>query len=155
MLEKVDIDKTAAYLAVHDFLSVIDTNRTNYYIQFDGKYRIIPWDNEQSLLSGREREEYTLCGGNQLVRQLATVPELKTAYNSKMQKLFTGGGAECILGQLQNEAAVMFDDLATAMESDPKYGTSKSDFMKIKAYVLNYLDKDTGRASEGDRLVLH
>ena len=91
VLEKVDIDKTAAYLAVHDFLSVIDTNRTNYYIQFDGKYRIIPWDNEQSLLSGREREEYTLCGGNQLVRQLATVPELKTAYNSKMQKLFTGG----------------------------------------------------------------
>lgn len=155
VLEKVDIDKTASYLVVHDFLTVIDTNRTNYYIQFDGKYRIIPWDNEQSFLAGQDREKYTLCGGNQLVRQLTTVPEFKTAYNQKMQELFTGGGATCILDQLKEEAGAMFDDLCTAMKSDPAYATSREDFIKIKSYVLKYLDKDTGRAADGDRLVLH
>ena len=151
----VDIEKTAAYLAVHDFLTVIDTNRTNYYIQYDGKYRIIPWDNEQCLLKGREKEKYSLCGGNQLMRRLAMVPAIKTAYNQNMQDLFTGGGETCILDQLQNEASAMFDNLATAMESDSAYGTSRHEFMKIKEYVLSYLDKATGRATDGDRLVLH
>ena len=153
--KNVDIEKTATYLAVHDFLTVIDTNRTNYYIQYDGKYRIIPWDNEQCLLKGNEREEYSLCGGNQLMRRLATVPEIKAAYNQKMQNLFTGGGATCILDQIKEEAGTMFDELCTAMKSDPVYGTSRDKFMNIKAYVLKYLDKDTGRATEGDKLVLH
>ena len=151
----VDIEKTAAYLAVHDFLTVTDTNRTNYYIQYDGKYRIIPWDNEQCMLKGKEKEKYSLCGGNQLIRRLATVPEIKAAYNQKMQALFTGGGDTCILDALQEEASVMFDRLATAMESDPEYGTSRQDFMKIKEYVLNYLDKAAGRATEADELILH
>ena len=48
----------------------------------------------------------------------------------------------------------MFDQLCTAMESDPVYGTSRQEFMKIKAYVLNYLDKNTGRAAEADKLIL-
>ena len=153
VLEKVDIEKTAAYLVVHDFLTVIDTSRTNYYIQFDGKYRLIPWDHEQCML--KKRADYILCGDNQLVCQLAKVPEFKAAYNQKMQELFTGGGSSCILDQLKEEAAPMFDNLCTAMESDPKYGTSKQEFMNIKAYVLDYLDKNTGRAAEKDKLILH
>ena len=151
--KNVDIEKTASYLAVHDFLTVIDTSRTNYYIQYDGKYRIIPWDHEQCMIN--KRSDYILCGDNQLVRQLAAVPEVKAAYNNKMQKLFVGGGTECILDQLQTEASAMFDRLATAMESDPEYGTSRQDFMKIKDYVLNYLDKAAGRATEADELILH
>ena len=153
VLKKVDIDKTASYLVVHDFLTVIDTGRTNYYIQFDGKYRIIPWDNEQCMLPGRK--SYTLCNDNQLISRLAAVPEFKAVYNQKMQELFTGGGASCILNQLRNEAGAMFDNISTAMASDPEYATSRVDFMKIKTYVLNYLDKNTGRASDGDSLILH
>ena len=151
--QHVDVEKTAAYLVVHDFLTVIDTSRTNYYIQYDGKYRMIPWDNEQCLL--RERTDYMLCTENQLVSRLASVPEMKTAYNQIMQKLFTGGGATCILDHLSAEAANMFDNLATAMENDPVFHTSRQEFMRIKAYVLAYLDKNTGRTAEKDRLVLH
>lgn len=151
--QHVDIEKTATYLAVHDFLAVIDTQHTNWYVQYDGKYRIIPWDNEQSLLE--DRKGYRLCNGNQLVRQLAKVPAIKETYNQKMQELFTGGGATCILDQLKEEAAPMFDYLCTAMESDPEYGTSRQEFMRIKTFVLNYLDKDTGRAADGDKLILH
>ena len=149
----VDIEKTAAYLAVHDFLTVVDTTHTNYYIQFDGKYRIVPWDNEQNML--KYRENYILCGDTHLIRQLAAVPEIKDAYNQIMQKFFIGGGDTVILDQLKAEAETMFDDLATAMEKDPEFGTSRQNFMNMKAYVLDYLDKNTGRAAEVEALTLH
>ena len=90
VLNNVDIEKTATYLAVHDFLTVKDTDCTNYYIHYDGKYRIVPWDNEQCLLENRR--EYFPCDDNQIIRRLATVSEIKTVYNQKMQKLFVGGG---------------------------------------------------------------
>ncbi|MBR0318485.1 MAG: CotH kinase family protein [Spirochaetia bacterium] len=151
--KNVDIEEIASYMVVHDFFTVVDTRGANFYINYCGKYRLIPWDNERCML--KNSSAFTLCDDNKLIRQLAAVPEVKEAYNRRMQELFTGSGATCILDQLQSEAAVMFDDLATAMENDPKYCTSKSDFMKIKGYVLNYLDKDTGRAAEGDKLVLH
>ena len=153
VLDKVDIEKTVSYLVVHDFLTVGDTNGINFYIHFDGKYRILPWDHEVCL--HEDRSKYQLCDDNQLIRRLVSVPEVKTAYNQKMQKLFVGGGAECILDQLQAEAAAMFDNLAVAMESDPEFGISRQNFMKIKTFVVNYLDKTTGRAAEVDKLILH
>ena len=151
--ENVDIEEIASYMAVHDFFAVGDTRGANFYINYYDKYRLIPWDNERCLPKGSA--DYIICNDNQLIRRLADVPEVKAAYNRRMQELFTGGGASCILEQLQCEAAAMFDNLATAMESDPRFATSREDFMKIKAYVLKYFDKDTGRAADGDKLVLH
>ena len=72
-----------------------------------------------------------------------------------MQELFIGGGATCILDTLSAEASAMFDNLSTAMKSDPVYAMSYSQFMEEKAYVLNYLDKTAGRAAETDKLILH
>lgn len=153
VLKNIDVEQTVLYLVVHDFLAVIDTGCTNFYMHYDGKYRIVPWDNEQCMR--KNRKEYYPCNDNQLIRRLAAVPEVKAAYNNKMQKLFVGGGTECILDQLQTEATNMFDNLATAMESDPVFSTSRSDFMKIKTYVLDYFDQNTGRATEVDALTLH
>ena len=153
VLENVDVEHMAAYMAVHDFLTVIDTGCTNFYMHYDGKYRIVPWDNEQCLRENRNN--YYPCNDNQLIRRLATVAEIKTAYNQIMQALFTGGGAECILDQLSAEATTMFDNLVPAMENDPVFHMSRQEFMQIKAYVLAYLDKNTGRAAEADKLILH
>ena len=151
--KNVDIEEVASYMAAHDFLTVVDTRGANFYINYDGKYRLIPWDNERCLL--KNSSSYVICNDNQLIRRLAAVPEVKVAYNRRMQDLFIGGGASCILDQLQSEVAAMFDNLATAMESDPKFGMSRQDFMHIKAYVMKYLDKNTGRAADGDKLILH
>lgn len=149
----VDVDKTAAYLAIHDFLTVTDTTRNNLYIQYDGKFRLIPWDNELCMI--KDRSGYKLCFDNQLINRLGIVPELKAAYNRIMGELFTDGGDTCILDALKEEAAVMFDKLAPAIEKDPAFATSRQRFMAEKAYVLGYLDKNTGRASERDKLILH
>ncbi|MBQ6673598.1 MAG: CotH kinase family protein [Spirochaetia bacterium] len=151
--KNVDIEEVASYMAVHDFFTVVDTRGANFYINYYKKFRLIPWDNECCML--KARSAFTLCDDNKLIKQFAAVPEVKEAYNRRMQDLFTGGGDTCILDQLQGEAATMFDNLATAMESDPEYGMSKQKFMAEKAYVLNYLDKNTGRAADGDRLILY
>lgn len=149
----VDVEKTAAYLAIHDFLTVTDTTRTNFYIQYDGKYRIIPWDNELCMI--KDRSSYKLCYDNQFINRIGIVPEIRAAYNQIMEKLFTGGGDTCILDALKEEAADMFDKLIPAIEKDPLFAMSRQQFMAEKAYVLNYLDKDTGRAVERDKLILH
>ena len=149
----MDIEEIASYMVVHDFFTVVDTRGANFYINYCGKYRLIPWDNERCMLGNSSA--FTLCDDNKLIRQFAAVPEVKEAYNRRMQELFTGGGAASILDQLQSEAGAMFDSLSTAMENDPVFGTSRQDFMNIKSYVLNYLDKDTGRAADGDKLILH
>ncbi|MBR0318486.1 MAG: CotH kinase family protein [Spirochaetia bacterium] len=90
VLENVDLEKMASYLVVHDFLTVKDTSCSNYYLYYNGKYKLVPWDHEQCLL--KDRSKYHLCDDNQLIRRLVAVPELKAAYNNKMQKLFKGGG---------------------------------------------------------------
>ena len=149
----VDIDKTATYLVIHDFLTVTDTTRNNLYIQYDGKYRLIPWDNELCMI--KDRSSYKLCSDNQLINRLGIVPEFKAAYNRIMGELFIGGGDTCILDTLREEAAVMFDKLAPAIEKDPAFAMSRQQFMAEKAYALSYLDKNTGRASEVDKLILH
>ena len=149
----VDVDKTAAYLAIHDFLTVTDTTRTNFYLQYDGKYRLIPWDNELCMI--KDRDSYKLCYDNQLINRLGIVPEIRASYNRIMDELFTGGGETCILDTLKAEAADMFDRLVPAIEKDPLFGMSRQQFMAEKAYVLGYLDKNTGRAAERDRLILH
>ena len=149
----VDVDKTAAYLVIHDFLTVTDTARTNFYVQYDGKYRLIPWDNELCMI--KNRSSYKLCTDNQLIERLGKVPEVKTAYNRIMGELFTGGGDSCILDTLKAEAADMFDRLAPAMEKNFHFSMSRQQFMAEKNYVLGYLDKNTGRAAEKDKLILH
>ena len=151
--KNVDMEKTAAYLVVHDFLTVTDTEHSNFYIQYDGKYRIIPWDNEKCLL--KDMRTYRPCSENQLVLRFASVPEIKELYNRIMRDLFTGGGDTCILSTLKTEVADMFDKLASAMKNDLEFGMSRQQFMEEKAFVLNYLDKDTGRVSDGDKLILH
>ena len=153
VLENVDIEEVASYLVVHDFLSVTGTRGSNFYIQYYGKYRLIPWDNELCFI--KDRSKYHICSDNQLIRRLAAVPEIKDAHNQIMQKLFINGDQNCILDTLSSEVATMFDNLAPAIENDPEFGTSREDFMKIKSFVLSYLDKNTGRVAEVDKLILH
>jgi hypothetical protein len=103
----------------------------------------------------KDRDSYKLCYDNQLINRLGIVPEIRASYNRIMDELFTGGGETCILDTLKAEAADMFDKLVPAIEKDPLFGMSRQQFMAEKAYVLGYLDKNTGRAAERDRLILH
>jgi len=134
VLNNVDVEKFAAYLAVHDCLRVRDTFRTNFYIAFGGKFYFLPWDNESCM--GYNSSGYELGGDNQLTRRLVSVPEVKAAYNQKVQSLFIDSG---IVPELRSEALRMFDEAEGAMKHDPNY--SLEDFTSEKADILLFLSR--------------
>lgn len=143
----VDVEKFASYLAVHNFLTVKDTFRTNFYICFDGKFYFLPWDNESCIYSNISG--YDLSGDNQLVRRLTSVPEVRAAYNSRVNELFMTPGPENILSVLREEAAEMYGEADLPVRNDPLYGSYYGDFVNNKNEAAAYLDSTSGRITWG------
>ena len=139
VLENVDVEKVASYLAVHDFLLVKDTFRTNLYIAYSGKFFLLPWDNESCI--GYNADTYEMGGDNQLTKRLVAVPEVKEAYNRRMKELFIDDG---ILSTLRGELDAVFEDASGAVKSDPYYKNDYKDFLDNKAEVMQFFS-DTGR----------
>ena len=147
--KNVDIEKVASYLAVHDFLMVNDTFRTNLYIAYNKKFYFLPWDNESCM--GYNENSYEMGGDNQLTRRLVSVPEVKAAYNRRMKELFIDDG---ILSSLKADTEKMFETADIAMKNDPNFKDGYEDFLKTKERFLKYLSPD-GRVSNLTDPVLH
>lgn len=137
----VDVEKVASYLAVHDFLLVNDTFRTNLYIAYNKKFYLLPWDNESCI--GYNEKTYKIGGDNQLTKRLVAVPEVKAAYNRRMQELFMDDG---ILSTLKADAEKMFESAGTAMKNDPNYKDGYGKYLKEKERFLKFLSP-SGRVS--------
>ncbi len=70
-----DIEKTARYLFIHNFLAVTDTVQKNFNIVYNGKYSFLPWDNEANMgrtYTGAETStsDYPFAGNNMLTKRL-------------------------------------------------------------------------------------
>ena len=141
VLKNVDIEKTASYLAVHDFLLVNDTFRTNLYIAYNKKFYLLPWDNESCI--GYNENSYKMGGDNQLTKKLVSVPEVKATYNRRMKELFVDDG---ILSVLKSDTDKMFAAADTAMKNDPNYKDGYDKFLKEKERFLKFLSP-SGRVS--------
>ena len=141
VLKNVDIEKTASYLAVHDFLLVNDTFRTNLYIAYNKKFYLLPWDNESCM--GYNERTYKMGGDNQLTKRLVSVPEVKAAYNRRMKELFMDDG---ILSTLKSDTEKMFDTADTAMKNDPNFKDGYGKYLQEKERFLKFLSP-TGRVS--------
>ena len=137
----MDVEKVATYLAVHDFLLVNDTFRTNLYIAYNKKYYLLPWDNESCM--GYNERTYEMGGDNQLTRRLVSVPEIKAAYNRRMKELFIDDG---ILSSLKADTEKMFATADTAMRNDPNFKDGYGKYLKEKEWFLRFLSPD-GRVS--------
>ena len=141
VLKNVDVEKTASYLAVHDFLLVNDTFRTNLYIAYNKNYYLLPWDNESCI--GYNENSYEMGGDNQLTKRLIAVPEIKAAYNRRMKELFIDDG---ILSTLKADTEKMFEAADTAMKNDPNFKDGYGKYLKEKERFLKFLSQ-TGRVS--------
>ncbi len=139
--DNVDVEKVASYLAVHDFLLVNDTFRTNLYIAYNKKFYLLPWDNESCI--GYNESTYKIGGDNQLTKKLVAVPEVKAAYNRRMKELFMDDG---ILSTLKTDAERMFESAGTAMKNDPNYKDGYGKYLKEKERFLKFLSP-SGRVS--------
>ena len=145
VLKNVDIEKVASYLAVHDFLMVEDTFRTNLYIAYNGKFYLLPWDNESCI--GYNAKGYEMGGDNQLTRGLASVPEVKAAYNRRMKELFMDNG---ILSALKSDTEKMFATADTAMKNDPNFQGKYGKYEIEKERFLRFLSADGRVATLSD-----
>ena len=141
VLENVDIEKVASYLAVHDFLLVNDTFMTNLYIAYNKKFYLLPWDNESCM--GYNDKGYDMGGDNQLTKRLVAVPEVKAAYNRRMKELFMDDG---ILSTLRADTVKMFESADTAMRNDPNFTDGYDKYLREKERFLRFLSPE-GRVS--------
>lgn len=141
VLKNVDVEKVASYLAVHDFLLVNDTFRTNLYIAYNKKFYLLPWDNESCI--GYNETTYKIGGDNQLTKRLVSVPEVKAAYNRRMKELFIDDG---ILSTLKSETEKMFESADTAMKNDPNFKSGYGNYLREKERFLIFLSP-SGRVS--------
>ena len=139
--KNVDIEKVASYLAVHDFLLVNDTFRTNLYIAYNKKFYLLPWDNESCI--GYNEGTYKIGGDNQLTKRLVAVPEVKAAYNRRMKELFMDDG---ILSTLKADAENMFETADIAMKNDPNFKDGYNKYLTEKERFLRFLSPG-GRVS--------
>lgn len=139
--KNVDIEKTATYLVVHDFLLVKDTFMTNLYIAYNKKFYLLPWDNESCI--GYNENSYKMGGDNQLTKRLVSVPEVKAAYNRLMKELFMDDG---ILSTLKADTEKMFAAADTAVKNDPNITDGYDKFLKEKEKFLRFLSPG-GRVS--------
>ena len=137
----VDIERVASYLAVHDFLMVKDTFRTNLYIAYNEKFYLLPWDNESCI--GYNERSYDMGGDNQLTKRLVSVPEVKAAYNRRMKELFMDDG---ILSTLKADTEKMFAAADIAMKNDPNFKDGYDKYLKEKERFLKFLSP-SGRVS--------
>lgn len=139
--KNVDVEKVATYLAVHDFLLVNDTFKTNLYIAYNGRFYLLPWDNESCI--GYNEKTYKMGGDNQLTRRLVSVPAVKEAYNRKMKELFIDDG---ILSALKSDTEKMFASADTAMRNDPNFKDEYGKYIKERNRFLQFLS-DSGRVA--------
>ena len=141
VLKNVDVEKVASYLAVHDFLMVEDSFKTNLYIAYNGKFYLLPWDNESCM--GYNERGYDMGGDNQLTKRLVSVPEVKAAYNRRMKELFIDDG---ILSTLKADVEKMFAAADTAVKNDPNITDGYDKYLKTKERFLEFLSP-SGRVS--------
>jgi hypothetical protein len=151
---RMDSEDIVKYLAVHNYLGVLDTSWSNFYIYDYGKMLILPWDNEDSFILSTQGFE----GNNLLTRRLLQDPAIRSDYNSEMQRLFltdatldlrletpsrldlvTPESTENIVDDLITEAEKVFVQIDRAMYYDPTFYVTYDGFLAEKSNLLNFL----------------
>lgn len=143
VVDHIDVTDVIRYMVVHDFLAVYDTADQNFYVCNHGKLSVLPWDNEESMLSGL----VNLYGDNLILERIVEDPARRALYDSEMDRLFLDGAEpDNILDDLTAEANRLFAAIATAVGNDPFVKMYAVDFDAEKAAVLNFLDPAGRRA---------
>jgi spore coat protein CotH len=134
--ENVDKDLIVKYMIVHDFLAVRDTQLTNYCIYYNGKFFILPWDNDCSM-------SLTTClqigGDTPLTKRLMTDPYIRSEYNSWMQAYFLDTGDNNLLSDIQNELDRIYTEIDRAVFHDPTYYYTYDAFLEKKESLLKFI----------------
>ena len=148
--ENFDIDTTARYLVVLNYLAVTDTGTKNFYIALmDGKYFYLPWDNEACMRRNHlghytVSNLYNVDGSNILsMRLLSEGCPVKNRYNELLNTLFLSDTA--FREQIRNMITTYYEEIDSAVYYDPNRHTDYQSFLDEYSFLMCFLDE---RASE-------
>lgn len=131
--ENVHLEDMARYMVVRDFISMEDTYNSNFYVYFDDKSRILPWDNDHYYLYG------AFGGNNLLTRRMLESPTFKALYNELMDKHFIDQlSADFILDDLTDRMDELVILLDTAVRNSPVFYLEYNDFLAEESYISDF-----------------
>lgn len=146
--EYIDIENTAKYLAVHDFLAVGDTASKNYYILYNKKYMILPWDNEDSMRrrwNGNliDSSYYQLGGDNILTRRLLQYGSpVNVKYNEILKNYFLDNASPVYLTDtLISKVNEYYEEIDKAVKNEPLSYKGYEGFLEDKQIILDFLSE--------------
>jgi len=131
--ENADLEQMAAYMVIRDYFGMEDTYETNFYLHFDEKSRILPWDNDHNYT-------YSPIGGNNiLTTRMLESPVFQGYYRDQFNSLFLQPGTENIIDDLRshmNELAALLDTPATA---EPALYLDYASFLSEQSHIDQFL----------------
>jgi hypothetical protein len=133
-----DGEQIARYMAVHDYLNVVDTSRLNFYVYDYGRMLLLPWDNEKSM----ERSMRPLGGHNLITHRLLedrSAGSIRSRYEERMRRLFLEPGPENLVGRLRAEAERVFQEIDRAVYLDPGRPGGYEEYTAEKNRILDFL----------------
>lgn len=134
----IDGEQIALYMAVHDYLNVVDTSRQNFYIYDYGRMLLLPWDNEKSMV----RSMRPLGGHNLVTRRLLedrAAGSIRSRYEERMRRLFLEPGPENLVDRLRAEAQRIFQEIDRAVYLDPGRPGGYEEYAAERNRVLDFL----------------
>lgn len=136
--ENFNIEQTARYLAIHNFFGVADTVVKNFFIgRVDGKYVLLPWDNENSL--GITTTYYPRLGNNALTsRLLAPNSPFKDEYDRIMSAYFFD--SDLFVDGIKNRIDELYTQIDSAVFYDPNRPWSYEEFVEERERIFTFLD---------------
>ena len=127
--ENFDVEATACYCAAHTLLKVSETELFNYYIAFiDGKYTLLPWDNDKCLYSDSRDNAYSRLQA----RLLIDGSPVRTRYEEILRN-FTGD-------ELLARVTAYMSDIDRAIYYDHNRRYDYQTFLAQETYLTDFLN---------------
>jgi len=138
--ENFDVEQTARYLAIHNFLGVYDTTVKNFYVGLhDGKYFLLPLDNESSF-----SDYYPIAGSGILpARLLAPGTATRDEYDRVMDEYFFQD-SQFVAGII-GRVTELYTEIELAVLHDTNRFWSFEEFLSNREFLLDYLNARTDR----------
>lgn len=132
------VEETARYCAIHTLLKVGETSTFNFYIAVvDGKYTLLPWDNENCLNNNNISTGLSRLQSRLLIEG----SPVKTRYDEIMAGLVDETSSySVVFDNLITRVPLYMDQIDRAVYHDNHRNFNYADFLEQERYLIDYIN---------------
>ena len=139
--DNINLESTAKYVAVSDYLGIWDIKTKNFYLYFGDETYVLPWDNDHGLC-------YSGPGGDDpITARLFESPLFVECYRECLEAYFLDAGPDNIVFLLEQRLDELSTLLDTAVRNSPVFYLTYQAFLDEKAEFETFLN------TRGDQVV--